>query len=378
METKVWKLNTADDGAEPWRGNADDLAALEEAVVMLREGRTVAFPTETVYGLGADARLTEAVEAIFEAKGRPSDNPLIVHIADRTLLEELVTEVPEEAWSLMDAYWPGPLTIVLPVRPGAVSPRVTAGLDTIGVRMPDHPVALALLKAAGCPVAAPSANRSGRPSPTLATHVLDDLAGRIGGVLDGGASGVGLESTVVQVQPDGSIAVLRPGGVTAQQLSAAAGGAPVTGADAAADFTPPDQAEAGGSTSPAPRAPGMKYAHYAPRGALSVVTGSSPELAAKRAAALLAEARARGEVTGLMLFEEHRSLYPDGAASCVVSLGALASPEQAAHSLYAALREFDEVGAGYILAEACPETGLGSAIMNRLMKAAAGRVIDAG
>lgn len=377
METKVWKLDSADDVAEQWRVNAADLAALEEAAEMLREGQTVAFPTETVYGLGADARLTEAVEAIFEAKGRPSDNPLIVHIADRALLDELVTEVPEEAWALMDAYWPGPLTIVLPVRPGAVSPRVTAGLDTVGIRMPDHPVALALLKAAGCPVAAPSANRSGRPSPTLAAHVLDDLAGRIGGVIDGGASGVGLESTVVQVQPDGRIAELRPGGVTAQQLSAAAGGAPVTGADAAADFTPPDQAEAGGN-GPAPRAPGMKYAHYAPRGALSVVTGSSPERAAKKAAALLAEARARGEVTGLMLFEEHRSLYPDGAASCVVSLGPLASPEQAAHSLYAALREFDEAGAGYILSEACPDTGLGSAIMNRLIKAAAGRVIDAG
>ncbi|AIQ65933.1 translation factor [Paenibacillus stellifer] len=376
METKVWKLNSADDEAEQWRANAADLAALEEAAEMLREGRTVAFPTETVYGLGADARLTEAVEAIFEAKGRPSDNPLIVHIADRALLAELVAEVPEEARALMDAYWPGPLTIVLPVRPGAVSPRVTAGLDTVGIRMPDHPVALALLKAAGCPVAAPSANRSGRPSPTLAAHVLDDLAGRIGGVIDGGASGVGLESTVVQVQQGGRITVLRPGGVTAQQLSAAAGGAPVTGADAAADFTPPDQAEAGGN-GPAPRAPGMKYAHYAPRGTLSVVTGSSPERAAKRAAALLAEARARGEVTGLMLFEEHRSLYPDGAASCVVSLGPLASPEQAAHSLYAALREFDEAGAGYILSEACPDTGLGSAIMNRLMKAAAGRVIDA-
>ncbi|WP_082210248.1 L-threonylcarbamoyladenylate synthase [Paenibacillus durus] len=388
METKYWKLSCAEREAGRERSDsAADLAAITEAAEMLRAGNTVAFPTETVYGLGADARNTEAVEAIFQAKGRPSDNPLIVHIADRAALKELVTDVPAAAAALMDAYWPGPLTVVLPLRPGMLSPRVTAGLDTVGVRMPDHPVALALLAAAGCPVAAPSANRSGRPSPTLAGHVLDDLAGKIGGVLDGGAAGVGLESTVVQVQPDGSVAVLRPGGITAAQLAAVAGDAAVTGASAAPDFTPPQEAaeamahpaapDAAGKSSPAPRAPGMKYAHYAPQGWLGVVRGASPAGAAKTAAGLLASARERGETTGMLLFEEHLPLYPAGAADCVVSLGPLASPETAARSLYAALRRFDEAGATYILAEACPETGLGSAIMNRLMKAAAGRVIDA-
>lgn len=387
METKYWKLSSAEREAGQERNLADE-AAIAEAAELLKAGETVAFPTETVYGLGADARNTEAVEAIFVAKGRPSDNPLIVHIADRSALGELVTEVPPVAAALMDAYWPGPLTVVLPLRAGVLSMRVTAGLDTVGVRMPDHPVALALLAAAGCPVAAPSANRSGRPSPTLAGHVLDDLAGKIGGVLDGGAAGVGLESTVVQVQPDGSVAVLRPGGITAAQLAAVAGEAAVTGVSAAPDFTPPQEAAealdrppapdaAAGGGSPAPRAPGMKYAHYAPRGWLGVVRGSSPASAAKTAAGLLDAARGRGEKTGMLLFEEHLPLYPAGAADCVVSLGPLASPETAARFLYAALRRFDEAGATYILAEACPETGLGSAIMNRLMKAAAGRVIDA-
>jgi len=198
------------------------LADLQAAAACIRQGQTVAFPTETVYGLGADARSTAAVEAIFEAKGRPSDNPLIVHIAHRDQLDSLVTEVDEAAEALIEAFWPGPLTLVLPVKPGAVSPRVTAGLDTVAVRMPDHPVALQLLGAAACPVAAPSANRSGRPSPTLASHVSEDLAGRIGGIVDGGPTGVGVESTVVQVGDDGTVTILRPGGITAEQLSAVA------------------------------------------------------------------------------------------------------------------------------------------------------------
>lgn len=376
-----------------------DREAIAAAAAMLRSGGTVAFPTETVYGLGADARNTPAVEAVFAAKGRPSDNPLIVHIARREELEGLVIEVHPVASALMDAFWPGPLTLVLPVRPGVLSPLVTAGLDTVGVRMPDHPVALALLRAAECPVAAPSANRSGRPSPTLAAHVMEDLAGYIGGVLDGGAAGVGLESTVVQVQPDGTVAVLRPGGITAEQLAAVAGAGAVASAPALTDAAAghsggqspasPPQVSGGGGTggpaaqaaegsSPAPRAPGMKYTHYAPRGALGIVRGSSPQRVAETAASLLQEAQREGGITGLLLFEEHRDLYPAVPAACVVSLGSLASPEEAARSLYAALRRFDEAGATYILAEACPVTGLGAAIMNRLMKAAGESVIDAG
>ncbi|MEK5399704.1 L-threonylcarbamoyladenylate synthase [Paenibacillus sp. FSL K6-2859] len=394
-KTVYWELDLLEDAASDsvvLQPNEENKLAIVEAATMLREGGTVAFPTETVYGLGADARNTAAVEAVFAAKGRPSDNPLIVHIADSGALDELVTEVHPTAAVLMDAYWPGPLTVVLPVREGVLSPCVTAGLDTVGVRMPDHPVALALISAAGCPVAAPSANRSGRPSPTLASHVMEDLAGYIDGVLDGGAAGVGLESTVVQVQPDGKVAVLRPGGITTEQLAAVVGAEAVAaepavvkefGTSAAAEAPVANEpgvyhgAEAV-SDSSAPRAPGMKYTHYAPRGWLGVVSGSSPQRVADEAASLLQAAQLSGEVTGLLLFEEHKSLYPAAPAACVLSLGSLSSPEEGARSLYAALRRFDEAGATYILAEACPYTGLGAAIMNRLMKAAGGSVIDAG
>ncbi|WP_405104870.1 L-threonylcarbamoyladenylate synthase [Paenibacillus sp. FSL K6-1217] len=404
--TLYWSLDAGKEGTDGGTGNSaglpvsgSDLGQISEAAALLRSGETVAFPTETVYGLGADARNTAAVEAVFAAKGRPSDNPLIVHIARREDLDRLVTEVHPVASALIGAFWPGPLTLVLPVRPGVLSPLVTAGLDTVGVRMPDHPVALALLRAADCPVAAPSANRSGRPSPTLAAHVLEDLAGYIGGVLDGGAAGVGLESTVVQVQPDGTVAVLRPGGITAEQLAAVTGTAaaaakPAAGADTPAGASgggsvpvPPAAAPGGGEAgaasqaaagdSPAPRAPGMKYTHYAPRGALGIVRGSSAQRVAETAAGLLRAAQRAGEITGLLLFEEHRALYPADPAACTVSLGSLASPEEAARFLYAALRRFDEAGATYILAEACPVTGLGAAIMNRLMKAAGETVIDA-
>lgn len=377
QDTKYWRLQAPAEDFLSFGSTAigaQDRQALAEAAEMLAGGATVAFPTETVYGLGADARNTAAVEAVFAAKGRPSDNPLIVHIADREALDPLVTEVSPVASALIGAFWPGPLTLVLPVRPGVLSPLVTAGLDTVGVRMPAHGVAQALIREAGCPVAAPSANRSGRPSPTAAGHVRGDLAGYIGGVLDGGPAGVGLESTVVQVQPDGTAVILRPGGITAEQLAAVLG----PGAVSAAPGGEAAARDAAAEDSPAPRAPGMKYTHYAPRGWLGVVRGATPQRVAEAAAARLAAAALSGETTGLLLFEEHRSLYPAHLAACVRSLGALASPEEGARALYAALRDFDDAGATYILAEACPETGLGAAIMNRLMKAAGGTVIEAG
>ncbi|WP_370874904.1 L-threonylcarbamoyladenylate synthase [Paenibacillus tundrae] len=342
------------------------LADLQAAADCIRQGQTVAFPTETVYGLGADARSTAAVEAVFAAKGRPSDNPLIVHIAHRDQLDALVTEVNATAEALMTAFWPGPLTLVLPVRPGAVSPRVTAGLDTVAVRMPDHPVALQLIAAAACPVAAPSANRSGRPSPTLAAHVREDLAGRIGGIVDGGPTGVGVESTVVQVGDDGTVTILRPGGITAEQLSAVA-------ARVATD--PAILAEgSAGEASPAPRSPGMKYTHYAPEGALCVVDGPPAAVAAWVSAAL-AEAAQRGERTAVLAFAEHAEQY---RADAVFSLGDASELEEAARRLYAALRSCDEQGATYIVAEACSREGLGAAVMNRLLKAAGHRLIQVG
>ncbi|MFE0557811.1 L-threonylcarbamoyladenylate synthase [Paenibacillus sp. NPDC058910] len=338
--------------------------ALGEAGQVLELGGTVAFPTETVYGLGADAGNTEAVERVFAAKGRPSDNPLIVHISELAQLDGLVLHVNETERALMARFWPGPLSLVLPVKPGAVSPRVTAGLDTVAVRMPDHNVALALISAAGRPLAAPSANRSGRPSPTLASHVLEDLAGAIDGVLDGGPAGVGVESTVVQVGEDGAVTVLRPGGVTAEQLAAVA---------ASVRMDPALHRAAGEAGSPAPRSPGMKYTHYAPKGAMCVVQGPRADAVSARIAAELEAAGRRGEVTGVLSFDEHIGHYH---ADVAVSLGSLAAPEEAARRLYAGLRRFDDEGATFILAEACPEQGLGAAVMNRLLKAAGHHIID--
>lgn len=373
---------------------------IQEAAKLLASGGIVAFPTETVYGLGADARSTKAVEAVFTAKGRPADNPLIVHIAEHIQLAELVTEVHPMAAALMEAFWPGPLTLVLPLRAGVLSPRVTAGLDTVGIRMPDHPVALDLIAKAGCPVAAPSANRSGRPSPTLADHVMEDLNGRIDGILDGGPTGVGLESTVVQVQADGVVVVLRPGGITAEQLSRIEG-IVVINSDLAHTQSTSEQniaptskihfpqlesvlggtglfqmSDADHASALVPRSPGMKYTHYAPRGTLSIVRGPSPQTVADWITTRLDEAVELGEIVGLMTFDEHKRLYHDRPGLCMVSMGPLSSLDTVARFLYAGLRQFDEAGVTYILAEACPEVGLGTAVMNRLLKAAGGRVIS--
>ncbi|UMY54448.1 threonylcarbamoyl-AMP synthase [Paenibacillus peoriae] len=337
---------------------------IREAAVLLQAGETVAFPTETVYGLGADARSTKAVEAVFAAKGRPSDNPLIVHVSDADQLEGMVAEINDTARALMNMFWPGPLTLVLPVVPQALSSRVTAGLDTVGVRMPDHPIALRLIAEAGCPLAAPSANRSGRPSPTLAQHVREDLEGRIGGILDGGPTGVGLESTVVQAADDGTVTILRPGGVTAEQLAAVARAVVL---DPALAATPGEDAD-----SPAPRSPGMKYTHYAPRGRLSVVQGPSSVEVTGWIRAALAEASARGERTAVLAFDEHTAGY---AGERVYTLGKLDALHEAAQRLYGVLRRCDEDGVTYILAESCPPKGLGDAVMNRLLKAAGHRIV---
>ncbi|AJS61658.1 translation factor [Paenibacillus sp. IHBB 10380] len=357
---------------------------IQEAAKLLASGGIIAFPTETVYGLGADARSTSAVEAVFTAKGRPADNPLIVHIAERIQLAELVTEVHPIAAALMEAFWPGPLTLVLPLREGVLSSRVTAGLDTVGVRMPDHPVALELIAKAGCPVAAPSANRSGRPSPTLADHVMEDLEGRIDGILDGGPTGVGLESTVVQVQADGAVVVLRPGGITTEQLSRIEGvviHSDLSDTESASEQNIAPSSEIGMSDtdhafSLVPRSPGMKYTHYAPRGALSIVRGSSPQTVADWIATRLDDAVEHGETIGLMIFDEHKGMYHDRPDLHIVTMGPLSSLDTVARFLYAGLRQFDEAGVTFILAEACPEEGLGTAVMNRLLKAAGGRVIS--
>jgi len=352
ISTRIWHLGA---------GGEQDEQAIKEAATLLREGGTVAFPTETVYGLGADARNTEAVADIFRAKGRPSDNPLIVHVAAISQLEELLEPWSELAGQLMERFWPGPLTLVLPARAGAVSPLVTAGLDTLGVRMPRHETALRLIAAAGCPVAAPSANRSGRPSPTAAAHVADDLAGAISGIVDDGPAGVGLESTVVELVPGGGVGgreamrILRPGGVSAQELLE------VGEVLEDSEWEPERQA---------PRSPGMKYRHYAPQGRLTVVTGDAERVTA-HVRRELAEASRNGLRTGVLTYEEHKGLFE---ADLVAVCGSLNDLDTAARGLYAALRAFDAQQIESIWAEACPVEGIGAALMNRLLKAASGHI----
>lgn len=333
--------------------SADAPGDVARAAALLRAGQTVAFPTETVYGLGADATSAEAVRSIFAAKERPADNPLIVHLADARDVERVAATVPAVARRLMAAFWPGPLTLVLP-RGAAVPDEVTCGLDTVGVRVPDHPAARALLAAAGVPVAAPSANRSGRPSPTRAEHVVEDLGGRIAAVLDGGPTGVGLESTVLDVTLEPP-ALLRPGGVTREQIEAVIG--PV--ADAA-------------GKSERPRSPGQKYAHYAPAVPLVLVTGGGAGVVAEINRSIVAE-RAAGRRPAVLCALEDAAAFP--GAEAVVTYGRRAVPSEIAARLYDALRAFDRLPADKIFAAGLPEQGIGAAIMNRLRRAAGDREV---
>jgi len=332
------------------------------AARILRRGGLVAFPTETVYGLGANALAEKAVAKIFAAKGRPPDNPLIVHVGYRRQVAELVSEIPPQAELLMRRFWPGPLTLVLPSN-GRVAAAVTAGLDTVAVRMPRHPVALALLRVARLPVAAPSANLSGRPSPTLGRHVLQDLRGRVDLILEAGSTEVGVESTVLDltVRPP---MVLRPGGVTVEELEETIGEVRLD----------PTVREAPGADL-LPRSPGMKYRHYAPRAPLYIVQGE-PEAVRQRLAALAGEAVAKGRRVAILASDEAAAFYRERVKPHLVEcLGPRSDPAQAAARLYASLKSCDRHGADVIFAEAWPEEGLGLALMNRLRKAAGYHVI---
>lgn len=326
---------------------ADD-ASIRRAAALLRAGELVAFPTETVYGLGADALNGEAAARIFAAKGRPADNPLIAHIAGESGLAGLIAGEPCAcARALMRAFWPGPMTLIFPKSP-RVPREVTAGLDTVAVRMPSHPVARALIRAAQTPIAAPSANRSGRPSPTTAAHVLEDMEGRIPLILDGGPCEVGLESTVVDVT-GARPRILRPGGVTLEMLEGVVG-------DVDVDEGVLHQLQAGSQA----RSPGMKYKHYAPKGEVTIVTGPR---AAQEIARLYDAADGRAAI---LAFSQ-----ADYGARRVYRL------KNAPGELFAALRQLDEDGMETIYAEDVPTTGVGLAVMNRLMRAAAFRVVEA-
>lgn len=336
-----------------------DPKILREAGEIIRRGGLVAFPTETVYGLGGDALNPEASEKIYAAKGRPSDNPLIVHIARKDDLYEIAREIPEKAQRLIEKFWPGPLTLIFKKK-DKVPLKTTGGLDTVAVRMPVNPIAAAFIQAAGGFIAAPSANASGRPSTTTAAHVMEDLKGRIEMVLDGGQSVIGLESTIVDVSGTEPV-ILRPGMITKEMLSAVIGDISV------------DKAIIKPDSHIRPKAPGMKYRHYAPRAELTIVEGEM-EAVVKKVNALCRACEQAGGRAGILASEESAALYSAGLVKCV---GSRRDEEQIALHLYEVLREFDETDVTCIYSEAFADGRLGSAIMNRLLKAAGHRVIRA-
>jgi L-threonylcarbamoyladenylate synthase len=341
---------------------APDAAGIARAAALLRAGGLVAFPTETVYGLGANALDAEAVAGIFRAKGRPAEDPLIVHLAAAADLPRVVRAVPRRAERLAAAFWPGPLTLVLP-RTDAVPAAVTAGLDTVGVRVPAHPVAHALLAAAGVPVAAPSANLFSRPSPTRAAHVLADLRGRIDAVLDGGPTPVGVESTIVDLSA-GAPRLLRPGGVPAEAIEALLGEALDAG---------PHPATNGGAGVPQV-APGLLETHYAPRTPLVLVADADPARARAHLLAEVAGAVRAGRRVGVLALDEDRADLPPGVVAEPV--GAWDDPAASAARLFHALRALDAAGLETLYARplAEPSGGLGRALADRLLRAAARRV----
>ena len=327
---------------------------IEAAAAILRAGGLVGIPTETVYGLGANGLDPAAVRRIFEAKGRPQDNPLILHIPDPSWLERYCRDVPAAARRLAEQFWPGPLTMILPRRT-LVPDEVTCGLETVGVRCPDHPVTLAIIRAAGVPVAAPSGNRSGRPSPTCARHMLEDMEGRIQAVVDGGPCGVGVESTIVDLTLPVP-RLLRPGGLPLEALEAVLGHVDVDRA-VTAPLSPGEK----------PRAPGMKYRHYAPRAPVTVVTGDGAATAAYIR-------RQAGANTGVICFGEYRDRFP----GCTVrSIGPMGDRGEQARRVFDALRSFDGTSVTAIFAQCPGEEGLGLAVANRLKKAAGFQIVAA-
>lgn len=335
-----------------------DKTVIERAGDILRTGGLVAFPTETVYGLGGDALNPESSKKIYAAKGRPSDNPLIVHITSMEALQKIVTEIPEGARILSKRFWPGPLTMIF--KKNDIVPReTTGGLDTVAVRMPSNKIAAAMIDAAGGYVAAPSANLSGRPSPTVAKYVIEDMNGRIDMIIDGGDSDVGLESTIVDFT-SGEPMILRPGYITKEMLE-----------EALSTEVSVDKAIIDSNSTVAPKAPGMKYRHYAPKGELTIVEGSSKAVidAVNR---YVSEASSEGFKTGVIATEETKSLYH---ADSVKSVGHAGREDEVAHHLFRILREFDDEGIEKIFSESFADSGLGAAVMNRLLKAAGHKVI---
>ena len=347
MKTEILKISSLE----------TDRDKIKFAASILKKGGLVAFPTETVYGLGANALDSSAVGNIFKAKSRPSDNPLIAHVSNMDMVYKLAKNVPEIAKQFMHNFWPGPLTLVMD-KTEIVPQIVTAGLDTVGIRMPSHPVALALIEEAGVPVAAPSANTSGKPSPTTAEHVISDLSGKVDVIIDSGNADIGLESTVLDVTSEPPM-ILRPGGITFEQLSAVAGNIVI------------DKAVMDGQSVQKPKAPGMKYRHYAPNAKLIIIKGSLDKTVEK-IRELSDSYKQKGLKVGILATKQTKDMY---AGTDVFSLGDRNNPSEIAATFFYALREFDKRNVDIILAEAIERTGIGFAVMNRMMKAAGNDII---
>jgi len=352
MNTLVLKVNP----------EAPDAKKIRFAADIIRRGGLVAFPTETVYGLGADALNPKAILALFEAKKRPLDNPPIVHVGKIEDVYALVEEVPEKAQRLMEVFWPGPLTLIF--KRSKLVPDVTvAGLDTVAIRMPGHNVALALIRESNCPIAAPSANLAGRPSPTTAQHVLDDLAGRIDAVLDAGPTKIGVESTVLDITVDPP-QILRPGGISYEVLKDFLGKIDINPVAVANKELPINEV----------RSPGVKHKHYAPKAEMFLVEG--PVMAiVEKINELLRDFKNRGFKVGVLATDETAAYYHD--VDVVKSLGSRNNLTEIARNLFRLLREFDSNGVDVILAEGIPARGVGLAVLNRLRKASGYKILKA-
>ena len=388
MDTEFFELS---DYKKTGEISLSDEEKLIKAATILREGGLVAFPTETVYGLGGNALLKEASRNIYAAKGRPSDNPLIVHVADMESIAPLVKEIPRQARVLAKRFWPGPLTMIMEKSP-KVPYETTGGLETVAIRMPSDKAALEFIRLAGVPVAGPSANTSGRPSPTTALHVKEDLNGRIDAIIDGGATGIGVESTIVDVSGDEPV-LLRPGAITLEMLEACL--------KEDVDIDP--ALEKPMDSSVHPKAPGMKYRHYAPKAPMVIVQGEFYEgcdgiedgmkiyeelmKIVNAVKALVNENAAPGKRIGIICSDETWEYYFEKGAKLpkekvykteaidIRSIGSRKDEKSIAHNLYAVLRAFDDENIDYIIAEGVDPRKLGYAIMNRMQKAAAQHII---
>lgn len=356
METKIVRIDAQLTMNKAYSVKLQEI--MQEAGEIIKAGGLVAFPTETVYGLGGDALNPESSQKIYAAKGRPSDNPLIVHIEKREDLEVVAERIPKEAYQLADAFWPGPLTMILH-KTSKVPMQTTGGLDTVAVRMPSHPIAAAFIRAAGGFVAAPSANLSGKPSPTTAKYVIQDMQGRIDMILDADQADIGLESTIVDltgVRP----MILRPGFITEEMLEKVVGQIDI------------DSTIMGEDSKEPPKAPGMKYRHYAPKGELVLVEGN-PEKVLSYINGQTKMHQEQGQKTGIIGTSEWADSY---RADSVKIAGSRRDEEAMARQLYTFLREFDDEGIEYMYAESFADDGIGQAIMNRLIKAAGHKIVN--